>query len=93
MLHLNNSVPFAARRRLKIGCLLLPGVPVLCRAEQIAYSYDNLNRVIRAEYGNGAVVEYSYDVAGNRLSRVVTGANQMPVAPKPGRRKRQALGR
>jgi YD repeat-containing protein len=80
MVNLNTSVLSAARRRLKIGCLLLLALPALCRAEQITYSYDNLNRVIRAEYGNGAVVEYSYDAAGNRLSRAVTGANQMPVA-------------
>lgn len=36
------------------------------------YTYDNLNRLIKAEYDNGAVIEYSYDAAGNRTSRVVT---------------------
>jgi len=38
----------------------------------VQYTYDSINRLIKAEYDNGAVIEYSYDAAGNRTSRVVT---------------------
>ena len=36
-------------------------------AQTATYMYDELNRLKRVEYSNGAVVEYSYDGAGNRL--------------------------
>jgi endo-1,4-beta-xylanase len=35
-------------------------------AETTNYVYDELNRLIRVEYGNGTVIEYIYDSAGNR---------------------------
>lgn len=40
------------------------------RAEQITNAYDSLNRLIRTDYGNGTVIEYAYDAAGNILSAV-----------------------
>ncbi len=45
-------------------------------AETINYSYDNMLRLIRAEYEDGTVVEYVYDNLGNRLqkSTTLTGA-------------------
>lgn len=55
-------------------------LPLLSWAENVSYAYDDLNRLIRAEYENGAVIEYSYDAAGNRLSQVVSGVNQPPTA-------------
>ena len=33
------------------------------------YIYDELNRLIRVEYEDGPVVEYTYDKAGNRLEK------------------------
>jgi YD repeat-containing protein len=36
-------------------------------AQTATYMYDELNRLKRVEYSNGAVVEYRYDGAGNRL--------------------------
>lgn len=43
-------------------------------AAGIAYSYDSLNRLTNADYGNGSFIRYTYDAAGNRLtySGVVT---------------------
>jgi hypothetical protein len=41
-------------------------------AETINYSYDNMQRLIRAEYGDGTVVEYVYDNLGNRLQKTTT---------------------
>jgi YD repeat-containing protein len=49
-------------------------------ADSTAYSYDILNRVVRAEYRDGIVIEYSYDAAGNRTSQVVTVPNKRPIA-------------
>ena len=36
------------------------------------YIYDNTNRLIRVEYGDGTSVNYIYDSAGNLISRNVT---------------------
>lgn len=40
-------------------------------AGTVTYQYDNLNRLIRAKYSNGTVIAYTYDSAGNRLSKRV----------------------
>ena len=39
-------------------------------ADTAAYIYDSLNRLVRADYGDGAYAEYSYDDAGNMTRRV-----------------------
>jgi YD repeat-containing protein len=39
-------------------------------AETVNYIYDELNRLMRVEYGNGVVIEYEYDKAGNRLEKM-----------------------
>lgn len=39
------------------------------------YEYDNLNRLTKVTYANGAVVQYTYDAVGNRLTKTTTGAN------------------
>ncbi len=46
--------------------LLLP-VP-LSHAATATYTYDSLNRVIKEDYANGLVIEYTYDAVGNRLT-------------------------
>ena len=38
----------------------------------VVYEYDGLNRISRAIYGDGTVVEYQYDAAGNLLRTAVT---------------------
>jgi YD repeat-containing protein len=38
------------------------------------YEYDNLNRLTKVTYANGAVVQYTYDAVGNRLTKTVAGA-------------------
>jgi YD repeat-containing protein len=73
-------------RNLTITGLILAGIlaiPLPAQAEQVTHSYDNLNRLIRSDYGNGNVIDYAYDAAGNRTSQKVTTAtvpNQPPIA-------------
>jgi YD repeat-containing protein len=62
---------------------LLPLVAALllwCNASSVfaansRYTYDDLNRLIKVEYGDGSVVEYGYDAVGNRLILSVTPSN------------------
>jgi YD repeat-containing protein len=37
-------------------------------AAGISYNYDSLNRLTNVDYGNGSVISYTYDAAGNRLT-------------------------
>jgi len=46
----------------------------------VSYSYDSLNRLTNADYGNGFVISYSYDAAGNRLTYSCPG-NHDTTAP------------
>lgn len=64
--------------------LALAAAPAMARDQ---FQYDVLGRLIRVTYANGAVVQYSYDAAGNRttvesaLDGVVTPpVNHPPVA-------------
>lgn len=43
----------------------------------ISYTYDDLHRLIKVDFGNGTVIEYTYDAAGNRISQTVP--NRPPV--------------
>jgi YD repeat-containing protein len=43
-------------------------------AETINYIYDELNRLIRVEYGDGTVIEYTYDKVGNRQQKTIIDA-------------------
>jgi YD repeat-containing protein len=71
-------------RNLTITGLIIVGmlaIPSLGHAEQVTYSYDDLNRLIKTDYGNGNVIDYAYDAAGNRTTqKVTTATNQLPIA-------------
>jgi YD repeat-containing protein len=47
-------------------------------AETINYIYDELNRLVRVEYGNGTVIEYTYDKTGNRLEKTIQAPDTIP---------------
>lgn len=63
------------RRHLKL-LLVLFGVFIfpssLAFAGNIQYTYDNLNRLIKVDYGNGKIIQYAYDQDGNRTEKNVT---------------------
>jgi YD repeat-containing protein len=44
-------------------------------AGAVTYQYDSLNRLIKAAYSDGTVVQYTYDAAGNRISKKVSFAS------------------
>jgi hypothetical protein len=45
-------------------------------------TYDSLNRLTKADYGNGLAFNYTYDAAGNRLTFTATGQAATP-GPTP----------
>lgn len=47
-------------------------IPLTADADTVVYAYDALGRVVTATYGNGTVITYNYDPAGNR-TQVVQG--------------------
>jgi YD repeat-containing protein len=53
------------------------------QAENVTYTYDALNRLNRVQYTDGTVIQYTYDPAGNRTSRVVSKPTQ-PLNPNNG---------
>ena len=56
-----------------LGMFILPVLILYTggiQADTAAYTYDSLNRLVRADYGDGAYAEYSYDDAGNMTRRV-----------------------
>jgi YD repeat-containing protein len=48
-------------------------------AETTNYIYDELNRLIRVEYEDGTIIEYTYDKVGNRLEKTI----QIPDTTPP----------
>jgi len=53
------------------GLVKLIAVSCLCSAASINYTYDAAGRLIKVDYGNGSVITYVYDNAGNLTSRSV----------------------
>src|SRR3989344_7931997 len=70
------------RKAIKLQHILPMLLGVVCfaaNAEPIVYTYDSLSRITGINYGNGrAVVSYTYDAAGNRLSQNTIGAELLP---------------
>lgn len=60
--------------------VILPSHPW---AANIVYTYDNLNRLTKIDYGNSVTEEYTYDSAGNRLTLDVTGTSAPNIAAIP----------
>ena len=57
---------------------------IASHGETITYAYDELNRLRRVEYGDGTVIEYTYDKAGNRLIQIVDTTPPTTIASPSG---------
>src|SRR5260370_12250812 len=64
------------RRVLGTAALILTAL----LADTVKYSYDDAGRLTIVDYGNGKSIAYTYDSAGNLLSRVITAREQSPAA-------------
>ncbi len=65
-------------------CLTLFLAAVSGAADRATYTYDAAGRLAKADYGNGSVIAYSYDKAGNLLGRAVSGGATAPVVTAAG---------
>ncbi len=45
-------------------------------AETVIYNYDDLNRLKWVQYGDGTIIEYSYDEVGNRAEKDIISFTQ-----------------
>ena len=48
-------------------------------ADNVTYKYDELNRLSQVTYDDGTTITYTYDEAGNRLTKQVSGAPSKPM--------------
>ena len=53
---------------------LLLALPLMAVAA-VNYTYDDAGRLATVDYGDGRTIVYTYDAAGNLLSRTTTSAN------------------
>ena len=58
-------------------CIVTP----ISFAESITNVYDDLNRLIRTEYGDGTALTYDYDEVGNRTTKYIrpTACTNLPT--------------
>ena len=61
------------RRGMLTGVIIiaLMFLSVIAYAGSVTYTYDGLNRLIKAEYEDGRVIQYTYDGDGNRTALYV----------------------
>ncbi|MFZ5453879.1 MAG: hypothetical protein ACOZF2_18660 [Thermodesulfobacteriota bacterium] len=48
------------------------------------YTYDDLNRLIKVQYSDGTVIQYTYDAVGNRLTQQVQASSSVAASPQAG---------
>ena len=61
-------------KRLVQCILVLPALFALASVGAVHYSYDQAGRLARVEYANGKSIAYTYDDAGNLMSRSITAS-------------------
>lgn len=66
--------------RAAVGLASLSALCGPAGAHDVTYTYDALGRVVRADYGDGSTVLYSYDPAGNRTAVAYGAVNAAPTA-------------
>ncbi len=69
-------------------CALICWMPL---AAAVNYTYDAAGRLALVDYGNGTTIAYTYDNAGNLLTKTVT-APAAPSSASPDAKARQTTG-
>lgn len=64
-----------------IATLALMGAVSAAPSRAETYLYDSMNRLTSVDYGNGNVIQYTYDQAGNRLTETITGTGGVVLDP------------
>lgn len=59
-------------RTITLPLLALVFLSHVCNLQASIFVYDDLHRITKADYGNGTIIEYTYDAAGNAERRVVS---------------------
>ena len=67
---------------LVVACLVVLSFNT-SRADTVNYVYDDLNRLIRVEYGTCLTIEYTYDRYGNRTQEVIEHTTAPETTPSP----------
>jgi len=49
-----------------------------CSADTVTYQYDASSRLTRVEYSNGITIQYTYDAAGNMVTKKVSLMSECP---------------
>ncbi len=62
-----------------VAGLLLGLLPASGALANVTYTYDSLGRLASAAYDSGVTLYYSYDLNGNRLTRVVQNNGAIAV--------------
>ena len=74
-----------------LALFVLFSVATAARADVVNYAYDDAGRLARVDYPSGASIMYTYDNAGNLLSRTVSKPSGNQARPRrkeaPGARK------
>jgi YD repeat-containing protein len=63
-----------------IGFLFWLWIYIPAFAENIQYTYDDLNRLTQVTYEDGTIINYTYDEAGNRLIKGVNSPHSEKIA-------------
>ena len=48
------------------------------------YTYDDANRLIQVELGDGSIIDYSYDAMGNRVQKISNVTTNNPPTADAG---------
>ncbi|MFB3885601.1 MAG: chitobiase/beta-hexosaminidase C-terminal domain-containing protein [Thermodesulfobacteriota bacterium] len=59
-------------------------VSIIAYAGSVTYTYDSLDRLTKAEYEDGRVIQYTYDSAGNRTATYDNAIPPITTADPPG---------
>lgn len=63
------------------AAFLLSGISMSVSAATTSCTYDSLNRLAKTDYGNGLVINYTYDAAGNRITQVMAAVPLVVISP------------